>query len=107
MPRYLVQASYTVDGLKGILKKGGSSRKAAVEQMIQGMGGTMETFYFAFGGDDVVAIADLPDDASMTAVSLGVIASGAITGFKTTVLITPETVDEATKKTVSYRPPGQ
>ena len=106
MPKYLVQASYTVEGVKGLLKEGGSARKAAVEQLIKGMGGTLEAFYYAFGDDDVLVIADVPDDASMSAAALAVNATGAVKA-KTTVLITPETVDQAAKKAVSYRPPGE
>ena len=60
---------------------------------------------YAFGDDDVIIIADLPDDASVTAVSLAVGATGSVS-LKTRVLITPETVDEAVKKTVAYTPPG-
>ena len=61
MPKYMVSGSYTVDGIKGILKEGGSARKSHVEQLVKGMGGVLEAFYFAYGGDDVVAIVDLPD----------------------------------------------
>ena len=70
------------------------------------MGGTVEAFYFAFGDDDVVGIVDMPDNATITALALVINASGAV-GVRTTVLITPAEVDEATKKTVDYRAPGQ
>ncbi|MBI2855349.1 MAG: GYD domain-containing protein [Chloroflexi bacterium] len=106
MPKYLVRGSYTVDGIKGLLKEGGSARKSHIEQLIRGMGGTVEAFYFAFGGDDVVVIIDLPDGASATALSLAVAAGGAFRPT-TTVLITPEEMDQAAGITVSYRPPGQ
>jgi uncharacterized protein with GYD domain len=105
MPKYLVQASYVGEGLKGLLKEGGSSRRATVENVIKGMGGTLESFYFAFGEDDVLGIADLPDNEAAAAFSLAVNASGAIKA-RTTVLMTPEEVDEAAKRTVNYRPPG-
>ncbi len=106
MPKYLIRASYTTEGVKGLLKEGGTKRKAVVDQMVREMGGSLEAFYFAFGDDDVVAIADLPDDASATAVSLAASAGGAV-GLNTTVLISPETVDEAARKSVDYTPPGQ
>ena len=106
MPKYLFQASYSVEGVKGLLKEGGTSRRAHIEQLVKGMGGSLEAFYFAFGSDDVVVIAELPDDASATALSLTVSAAGG-GGLKTTVLVTPEPMDQATKKTVGYRPPGQ
>lgn len=106
MPKYLIQASYTRDGVQGLLKDGGSKRKAAAEQAIKGLGGTLEVFYFAFGDTDVFAIADAPDNLSVAAISLAVSASGAVQ-TKTTVLMTPEEMDQATKKSVSYRPPGR
>jgi uncharacterized protein with GYD domain len=106
MPKYLFQASYTEVGLKGLLKEGGSKRREAVEQTVKGLGGTLEAFYYAFGDRDVFAIADLPDDVSTTAFSLMVNAAGTAK-VKTIVLITPEEVDQAVKKSVDYRPPGQ
>lgn len=105
MPKYLIQASYTAEGAKGLLKDGGSRRRAVAEEAVKSLGGRMEAFYFAFGETDAFAIADMPDNASAAAVSLAVTASGAVQ-VKTTVLITPEEMDQATKKTISYRPPG-
>ena len=106
MPKYLFQASYTEAGLKGLLKEGGSSRREAVKQTVEALGGTLEAFYYAFGDADVLGIADLPDNVSSSAFSLTASAAGTAT-IKTTVLMTPEEVDEATKKSVAYRPPGQ
>ena len=106
MPKYLIQASYLAEGVQGLLKDGGSKRRAAAEQAIKGLGGALEAFYFAFGDTDVFAIADAPDNMSAAAVSLAVSASGAV-HTKTTVLLTPEEMDQATKKSVSYRPPGR
>ncbi len=106
MPKYLFQGSYTEQGLKGLLKEGGSKRRDAVEQLFKGMGGTLEVFYYAFGDDDFFIIGDAPDNVDVTAVSLMVNASGAVKA-KVVVLITPEEVDQATKLTVNYRPPGQ
>ena len=106
MPKYLVQGTFTEQGLKGLLKEGGSKRREATEQMIKGMGGRLEAYYFAFGGDDLCIIVDLPSSVDSTALSLTVNASGAVK-LRTTALITPEEVDQATKKTVNYHPPGQ
>lgn len=105
MPKYLIQGSYSTEAVKGLLKEGGSSRKATIEQLIKTAGGSVESFYYAFGDDDVIVIADLPDEETATAIVLTVAASGAVR-LKTTVLITPETVDAATEKSVAYRPPG-
>jgi uncharacterized protein with GYD domain len=106
MPKYLVHGNYVDDGVKGLLKEGGSSRKAAIEKLAASLGGRVESVYFAFGGTDVYGIVDMPDHASMTAFALSAGASGAVT-VTTTVLVTPEEVDEAAKKSPSYRPPGR
>jgi len=106
MPKYLIQANYVGDGVKGLLKEGGTSRRAATEKAIKSLGGTLEAFYYAFGETDAFAIVDVPDNASMAAIALTAGASGAV-AVKTTVLMTPEEVDEAVKKVPSYRPPGQ
>jgi uncharacterized protein with GYD domain len=106
MPKYLIQGSYSEQGLKGLLKEGGSKRREAVEQSTKGMGGRLEAFYYAFGSDDFVIIVDVPSNVDAAALSLTVNASGAVES-RITVLITPEEVDQATKKTVEYRPPGK
>jgi uncharacterized protein with GYD domain len=106
VPKYLVNASYTEAGLKGLLKDGGSKRREAVAQLVKGLGGTLEAFYYAFGDDDIFAIMDLPDNVSATASSLVINAAGAAK-MKITVLLTPEEVDQATKTSVDYSPPGQ
>ena len=105
MPKYLIQAAYSAEGVKGLLKDGGSKRRAAAEAAIKGLGGKLDAFYFAFGDTDVFALADAPDNISAAAVSLAVSASGAV-HTKITVLLTPEEMDQAAKKSVSYRPPG-
>ncbi len=106
MPKYLVRASYVGEGLTGLLKEGGSGRRATVESIVKGIGGSLESFYFAFGDDDVLGIVDFPDNATAAAFSLAVNASGTIKA-KTTVLMTPEELDEAARTTVDFRPPGQ
>ncbi len=105
MATYLLQVSYTTDGLKGVLKEGGSSRRTMVDGMVKSLGGTLESFYYAFGDDDVYATAQLPDNVTAAAVSLAVSASGAARS-KVVVLLTPEELDAATKKSVGYRAPG-
>jgi uncharacterized protein with GYD domain len=105
MPKYLITASYTAEGVKGLLKDGGSGRRAAVQKAIEGLGGKLDVFYYAFGQHDVIAIGDLPDHASVAAISLMVNASGAVR-TSTTPLLTPEEIDGAVKKSVAYRAPG-
>ncbi len=106
MPKYLFQGSYTAEGTRGLLKEGGTSRRDTIEQLMKGMGGTLESLYYAFGPDDVVSIVDLPDSVTGTAVSLAVNAAGAVR-LRITPLITPEEVDQAAKMSIGYRPPGQ
>ena len=105
MPKYLVEASYTVEGVKGIQSAGGSSRRDAIAALAESAGGQLESFYFAFGERDVYTVVDLPDNESATAVALTVNASGAVK-VRTTVLVTPEEVDAAAKRSVEYRAPG-
>ena len=105
MPKYLVEASYTAEGVKGIQSAGGSSRRDAIASLAESVGGQLESFYFAFGERDVYTVVDLPDNESATAVALTVNASGAVK-VRTTVLVTPEEVDAAAKRSVEYRAPG-
>lgn len=106
MPKYLITGSYTSAGAQGVLAKGGSDRRVAVEKLTASVGGTVEAFYFAFGGDDIVTIIDAPDNESIASVAMTVGASGLV-DIRTTVLLTPEEVDGAAKRSVSYRGPGQ
>jgi uncharacterized protein with GYD domain len=106
MPKFLIKASYNPDGVRGLLKEGGSRRRAAVQKIIEGLGGKVEAFYYAYGEDDAVIIVDLPDATSGLAVSLTVNATGAVR-LSTIPLIAPEDIDAASKKTVDYKAPGQ
>ena len=105
MTKYMFQVSYTLEGVNGLLKTGGSAREKAVGDLVRSLGGDLEGFSYAFGGADLYIIADLPDDAAATALSLRVAASGA-GAISTTVLLDPSTVDEAVKRDTSYTPPG-
>ena len=104
MPKYLIEAAYTLEGTRGIMKSGGTARREAMRQAVESVGGRFEVQYFALGEHDAFVIADLPDHVSAAAISLAVTATGA-TRTKTTALLTPEEVDEAVKKTVKYEPP--
>ena len=106
MPKYLLQVTYTADGAKGLMKDGGTKRRKVAQKLLEGVGGKLETFYFAFGATDVFAIADLPDNSSVAAAALTLAGSGAATAV-TTVLISPEEIDQAAKKAVPYTPPGR
>jgi uncharacterized protein with GYD domain len=105
MPKFLFEASYTTEGISGIQRAGGTSRRDVIAQMAESAGGRLDCLYFAFGDSDVFAIFDLPDNETATAFALAVNASGS-TRVRTVVLLTPEEVDAAAKRTVEYRPPG-
>jgi uncharacterized protein with GYD domain len=105
MAKFMIKANYTLDGLRGLLKDGGSGRRDAVQKMVEGLGGQMESFYFAFGEDDVYVVGDLPDNKAVASVALAVGASGAVT-TRSVLLLTPEEIDAATRVSVDYRPPG-
>lgn len=105
MPKYLMKASFTPEGIKGVLKSGGTARRTAVDQSAASVGGKVEAFYFAFGTTDTYTILDLPSNADMAALAATVAAAGAVK-IETVVLLTPKEIDEASKKTVSYHPPG-
>jgi uncharacterized protein with GYD domain len=103
--KYLMRVSYTAEGTKGLLKVGGSNRRQEVERLMKQAGGSLEAIYWAFGEDDVFAIADVPDNVTAAALALSIASTGAVS-VTTTVLLTAEEIDEATKKQVDYRPPG-
>ena len=105
IPKYLIQASYTATGTKGLLKEGGSRCRTAVNILMKELGGSVEAFYCSFGESDVVAIVDVPDNVTAAALSLTIGASDRLT-LRTTPLLDPSEIDEATKKTVKYSPPG-
>lgn len=105
MPKYLLEVNYTLDGIRGVAAQGGSARKAAAQAAAKSAGGKVESFHFAFGGTDVFVIADLPDNTAAAALAMTVTAGGGAT-VRTVVLLTPDEVDAAAKKTVKYTPPG-
>lgn len=106
MAKYLFKACYVGKGVDGLMREGGTKRREAAEKAMASVGGKLESFYYAFGDDDVIGIVDMPDVPSAVAASLIINASGAVT-LKLTPLITPEEVDAASKKHPNYRPPGQ
>ncbi len=106
MAKYLIQANYVGDGIKGLLKEGGTSRRAIVEEAAKTVGGSLDAFYYAFGETDVYAIIDMPDNATTAGLALTIAASGIVT-IKVTVLLTPEEIDQSAKTSAAYRPPGR
>lgn len=105
MSKYLVKASYTSDGVKGVLREGGTSRMAAATAAIESVGGSVDCFYFAFGPDDVIGVVDFPDVASATALSLAINSTGLVAASLVPLLNAAD-VDAAAAKAPAYRPPG-
>jgi uncharacterized protein with GYD domain len=105
MPKYLWQVTYTSEGAKGLAEEGGSGRREAVRKMLESVGGNLEAFYYALGSDDLVVIGELPDNVAAAALSLTTSAGGAAHS-RTTVLLSPEDIDEAARRNVEYRTPG-
>ena len=105
MTKFLIKASYTAEGLKGLLKDGGTERKKVVEKTITDLGGKVESFYFGFGCNDVYSIGELPDEVTVAALSFAINATGLV-NLSTTILLDPAEIDKAVKKTVKYRSPG-
>jgi uncharacterized protein with GYD domain len=106
MAKFLFEASYTVEGVQGLQRAGGSSRRDAVARAVESVGGRLERFYFAFGDHDAFVIADLPDNQSASAVAVAVSAAGGAS-VRTVVLLSPEEVDTAVKHSIDYRPPDE
>ena len=105
MAKYLIEGNYTTEGIKGVLKEGGTGRREAVSAALKQLGGKLESIYYAFGDTDVYVIVEAPDNVTAAALAMGVAATGTV-GIKTTVLLTVEEIDQAGKKTLNYRPAG-
>jgi uncharacterized protein with GYD domain len=105
MSKFLIEASLTAQGAKGLQTEGGTARKEAVTKAVESVGGSLESFFFGFGDHDVFVIAEFPDNESAAAMAIAVNSSGAV-ATRTVVLLTPEEVDSAVKRSVQYRAPG-
>ena len=105
MPKYLFKSSLSHEGIAGVRAEGGTARRDVVRKAIENLGGSMESFYFAFGPDDVIVICDLPDNESAAALAMETSASGRVS-TSTTVLITPEEMDLVRDKQSGWRAPG-
>jgi len=106
MAKYLLKASYSAEGIQGVMKAGGTARVEAVKKALASVDGSVESFYFAFGGDDVYVTVDAPNNVAAAAVAAAVGASGALARYETVVLLTAGEIDDAMKMAVSYAPPG-
>jgi uncharacterized protein with GYD domain len=107
MAKYLLRASYTAEGTRGLVKDGGTKRTAAARTLIESLGGKVDALYWAFGTDDIICICDMPDHASAAAASMAITGSGALRTGNLTVLLTADDMDNAAKKSPIYTPPGR
>lgn len=105
MPKFLIRGSYSPEGAKGLMKEGGTGRRAAVQKALESVGGKLEAIYYTFGADDVIAICEMPDSVTGLGLSIAINASGAVK-ISTTPLLSVEEVDAACKKSFTYRPAG-
>jgi uncharacterized protein with GYD domain len=106
MAKYLVIANYEPEGVKGLLAKGGTARSEAVAKAVAGVGGTVESFHFAFGEDDAYVVVDAPDNVAVASLALRVSSTGLV-GCRVVVLLTPGELDEAAKLETDYVAPGR
>jgi uncharacterized protein with GYD domain len=106
MSKYMIKGSYSPEGIRGVMAKGGSARVDAIEKLAAGVGGSLESCYFAFGGADIYAIVDAPSHEAMAAIAGTVTSSGALSNYETVVLLTADQIDAAANLTVEYTPPG-
>jgi uncharacterized protein with GYD domain len=106
MAKYLIKASYSPEGIKGVMAKGGSARAEAIEKLAAGVGGAVDGVYFSFGSEDIYAIVDAPSHEAMAAIAGTVGQTGALSSYETVVLLTPAQIDEAANMSVDYTPPG-
>jgi len=105
MPKYMIVATYSSDGIKGVLREGGSSRRSLIADIAKNLDGSLEAFYFAFGENDVYSIVDLPDNVSAAAMAMNISAAGLVR-CAVTVLMTPEEIDKSARTKMWFRPPG-
>lgn len=105
MPKYLIAATYSAEGIKGVLREGGSERRKVIEDIARNLDGELESYYYAFGGKDVYSVIDLPDNVAAAAMAANISAGGMV-HCEVTVLITPEEMDKAARTKMYFRPPG-
>jgi uncharacterized protein with GYD domain len=107
MPHYLYQVGYSREGWQALMTDP-QDRMEKIRPAIEQLGGTLIGGWFAFGEHDIVAIAELPDNASAAGFSIAAAAGGAVESIQTVPLLSTEEAMEAMRKAgqSSYRPPG-
>jgi uncharacterized protein with GYD domain len=105
MPKYLIVATYSADGMKGVIREGGTGRRSTIADIVKNLDGSLEAFYYAFGENDVYSIVDLPDNVTAAAMAMHITAAG-MSRCDVTVLLTPEEIDKSARTKMWFRPPG-
>lgn len=106
MAKYLIQANYSAEGSKGVANDKASGRKAALEQALASVGAKLDAIYYSFGDCDVVLTVDAPDNATVAAFGKAACSTG-LARTTTTPLLSIDEADQAIKKGIKYRGPGQ
>jgi uncharacterized protein with GYD domain len=105
MAKYLAAITYTAEGLKGLMAKGGTARVEASREFLASAGGSLESFYFALGSDDAYIVCDLPDNVAAAAAAISAGATGMVVN-RMVALLTAEDVDHAAATNLTYQAPG-
>jgi len=106
MPKFLFEAKYTPEAVRGVMQQGGTARRTTIEQLFASCGGRLEGFYFALGPTDVYAFGDLPDTETAAAIALTINGDGR-TAVQTVALLSPEEIDSAARSAIDYHAPGE
>ena len=106
MPYYLIEATYKDTAARALIAHP-QSRSDIVRKSCESLGGQLHSFYFALGEFDVVTIVELPDNRAAAALALGIGATGAVSRYRTTALMTQDQAIEAMHMAgdISYIPP--
>ena len=107
MSKYFLTGNYTVEGTKGLIKDGGTSRKEAAAKTAASLDGSLESFHFSAVSPNFFILLNLPNKIAAAAFGATVTASGAVEISECVEVLTPAEMDEAAKKMPSYRAPGQ
>ncbi len=106
MPTYMIQGSYSTAAIAAMVKNP-QDRAVAIRTVVEKLGGKLHGLWFTFGEYDIVAISEMPDSASAAAFSMAIGATGSMSAYRTTPLMTTQESVEAMKKAggIGYQPP--
>ena len=106
MPTYMSQGSYSTQSVAAMIKTP-QDRAEAIKPVFEKMGGKLLGLWFCFGEYDFVVLYEMPDNVTTGAMALSLGASGALTKFHTTELMSSADGKKSMKKAsaVSYKPP--